>query len=90
MRVVYCIYPGNSQPLDRKDETQNPDFGGCHKCFRDMLNTMFLQPLIFVMSGPHTSTTLQCPVDWAGATCNSLSFVSFYSVFANTDNVKIC
>ena len=21
MQVVYCIYPGNSQPLDRKDET---------------------------------------------------------------------
>ena len=21
MQVVYCIYPGNSQPLDRKDDT---------------------------------------------------------------------
>ena len=55
MQVVYCIYPGNSQPLDRKDETVT------NASEIKMLNTMFLQPLIFLMSGPHTCTTLQCP-----------------------------
>ena len=75
MQVVYCIYPGNSQPLDRKDETVT------NASETKMLNTMFLQPLIFFMSGPHTSTTLQCPIDWTGV--NSLPFVSLGTLRSN-------